>query len=69
MARRRKRDNIKDSEIDYKNLELLKKHINDTGSILPSRNTGLSAPKQRKMAKAIKLARLAALLPFCDNHR
>lgn len=56
-------------EIDYKDVELLKKFITETGKIVPSRITGTRAKYQRQLARAIKLARLAALLPFCDQHR
>lgn len=56
-------------EIDYKDVELLKKFITETGKIVPSRITGTRAKYQRQLSRAIKLARLAALLPFCDQHR
>ena len=49
-------------EIDYKNIKLLKKYISDSGRILPSRITSVSQGKQRELAKAIKRARLLALL-------
>lgn len=55
-------------DIDYKDVELLKKFITETGKIVPSRITGTKAIYQRKLAKAIKLARYLALLPFCDRH-
>jgi len=48
--------------IDYKNIKLLKKYISDSGRILPSRITSVSLGKQRELAKAIKRARLLALL-------
>lgn len=56
-------------EIDYKNIELLKNYISETGKIVPSRITGTSALYQRMLAKAIKYARFLALLPFCDTHK
>lgn len=55
--------------IDYKDLDLLKDYIMETGRIVPSRITGTSAKYQRQLAKAIKLARYLALLPYCDTHR
>lgn len=55
-------------EIDYKDIELLKNYITETGKIVPSRITGTSALYQRKLAVAIKHARFLALLPFCDTH-
>ena len=54
--------------IDYKELELLKNYIMESGRIVPSRITGTSAKYQRQLAKAIKLARFLALLPYCDLH-
>jgi len=51
-------------KIDYKNIPLLKRYISEKGRILPSRITFISAKKQRELTRAIKLARLLALLPF-----
>ncbi|MBN1684133.1 MAG: 30S ribosomal protein S18 [Gammaproteobacteria bacterium] len=56
-------------EIDYKDLELLRRFITDTGKIVPSRITGTKAKHQRRLAKAIKIARFLALLPYCDRHK
>lgn len=55
-----------DLNINYLEVEVLKKFITPEGKILPSRRTGLNAINQRKMAKSIKRARVLALLPFCD---
>lgn len=59
----------KTEEIDYKDVALLKKYITETGKIVPSRITGVNAKYQRMLSKAIKLARLAALIPFTDSHK
>jgi len=56
------------TEIDYKDLVLLKGFITETGKIVPSRITGTHARYQRKLARAIKYARYLALLPYCDSH-
>lgn len=58
--------NIK--EIDYKNTDLLKICLTETGKIIPSRITGASAKFQRRIALAIKQARFLALLAYCDHH-
>ena len=49
-------------QIDYKNVKLLKKYVSESGRILPSRITSVSQGKQRELSKAIKRARLLALL-------
>ena len=48
--------------IDYKNLKLLKKYISESNRILPSRITSVSQKKQKELARAVKRARLLALL-------
>ena len=57
------------TEIDYKDLDTLKNYITETGKIVPSRITGTSAKYQRQLARAVKRARAAALLPFTDQHQ
>ncbi|MBQ3596377.1 MAG: 30S ribosomal protein S18 [Clostridia bacterium] len=54
----------KAENIDYKDVNLLKKYITEGGKILPRRMTGTCAKHQRVLAKAIKRARIADLLPF-----
>jgi small subunit ribosomal protein S18 len=56
-------------EIDYKDINLLKNYISETGKIVPSRITGIQTRFQRQLAKAIKHARFLGLLPYCDSHR
>ncbi|MGZ8217942.1 30S ribosomal protein S18 [Methylomagnum sp.] len=55
-------------EIDYKDLDMLREYVSETGKIVPSRITGTKAKYQRQLATAIKQARFLALLPFCDSH-
>ena len=55
-------------EIDYKDLDLLKDYISETGKIVPSRITGTSARYQRQLGRAVKRARYLALLPYTDQH-
>ena len=52
------------AEIDYKDVNRLKKYITEGGKIVPRRMSGTCAAHQRKVAVAIKRARIAALLPF-----
>ncbi len=54
-------------EIDYKNIELLKKYVPERGKISPRRITGTCSFHQRKLSKAIKRARILALLPFVED--
>ena len=50
--------------IDYKDVEKLRKYITDRGKILPKRITGTCAMHQRQVTRAIKRARIVALLPY-----
>ncbi len=54
----------KAKEIDYKDVETLKKYVTERGKILPKRVTGTCALHQREVTRAIKRARIVALLPF-----
>jgi small subunit ribosomal protein S18 len=54
--------------VDYKDIGLLRKFIMENGKIVPSRITGTKARYQRQVAKAIKLARFLAMLPYSDSH-
>jgi small subunit ribosomal protein S18 len=56
-------------EIDYKDLDVLREYISETGKIVPSRITGTKARYQRQLATAIKRARFLALLPYTDAHK
>ena len=57
------------TKVDYKDVYLLQNCITEEGKIVPSRNTGTRAPLQRQLAKAVKVARYVALLPYCDRHQ
>ncbi len=50
--------------IDYKDTKLLKNYISERGKIVPSRISSVSSKAQRQLARAIKRARMVALLPF-----
>ncbi len=51
-------------EITYRDVEILKKFLSERGKILPRKMTGTCAKHQRMLARAIKQARILALLPF-----
>lgn len=57
------------TEIDYKDLGVLKANVTESGKIVPSRITGTKARFQRQLATAIKRARYLALLPYSDAHK
>ena len=48
--------------IDYKNIKLLKKYVSESNRILPSRITSVSQKKQKELSRAIKRARILALV-------
>ncbi|MEK7649164.1 MAG: 30S ribosomal protein S18 [Patescibacteria group bacterium] len=50
--------------IDYKDVAVLRRFISSYGKISPRRRNGVCATHQRKLAVAIKRARIMALLPF-----
>ncbi len=50
-------------DVDYKDVETLKKYVNERGKILPRRVTGCCAKHQRHVAEQVKRARIIALLP------
>ena len=51
-------------DVNYKDVETLKRYINEKGKILPRRVTGNCARHQRHIAREIKRARTIALIPF-----
>ena len=54
-------------KVDYKDIRLLKKFVNDHGKIMPRRVTGTGAKMHRKVVSAIKRARTIGLMPFVSN--
>ena len=51
-------------DIDYKQIQILRTFLSETGKILSSRITGNCAGHQRQLSRAIKRARNLALLPY-----
>lgn len=50
--------------VDYKDVDLLKRFLNEQGKLLPRRITNVSARFQRQLTRAVKRARHLALIPF-----
>ena len=55
-------------KIDYKDVNLLRRFVSDTGQINSRRRTGTCARHQRRVTEAIKRARFLALLPYTAEH-
>jgi len=53
--------------LDYKNVDLLRKFIAESGKIEPRRLTGTCFKHQRWLTREIKIARNMALLPFVTD--
>ena len=69
-GRRRKKVCVfcgKDNEIDYKDVNKLKRYVSERGKILPRRITGNCAKHQRALTVAIKRARHIALMPYVQE--
>jgi small subunit ribosomal protein S18 len=58
----RRRVDIALEAIDWKNPELLKRFVTESGKIMPRRMTGVPAQFHRKINNAIKRARQALLM-------
>ena len=57
-----------DQKINYKDKDFLKLFLTAQGKILPKRINGITVQKQRKIVKAIKRARILAILPFMKRN-
>ena len=55
------------NEIDYKDVNKLKKYVSERGKILPRRITGSCAKHQRALTVAIKRARHISLMPYVQD--
>ncbi len=53
--------------VDYKDVRMLQRYTSERGKIMPSRITAISTKKQRLLAKAVKRARVLALMPYVSN--
>jgi small subunit ribosomal protein S18 len=50
--------------LDYRDIRILERFLNDRGKLLPNRITAVNAKEQRTLEQAVKHARHLALLPF-----
>nr|YP_009510647.1 ribosomal protein S18 [Gracilaria ferox]YP_010196571.1 ribosomal protein S18 [Gracilaria cervicornis]AXI96320.1 ribosomal protein S18 [Gracilaria ferox]UAD83968.1 ribosomal protein S18 [Gracilaria cervicornis]UAD85804.1 ribosomal protein S18 [Gracilaria ferox] len=65
---KQKNSNIKpDEQINYKDIDLLRKFITDQSKIVSRRSNGLTVKQQKQLTKSIKRARILALLPFVNK--
>lgn len=55
-------------DIDYKNVDMLRRYVTERGKIRSGRKSGTCARHQRRLAVAIKRARHLALLPITSEH-
>lgn len=51
-------------EIDYKDVDMIRKFVSSQAKIIDPMHTGICAKHQRKLSEAIKRARFMGLLPF-----
>ena len=58
---------ISTKPVDYKNVDVISKYINDSGKILPRRFTGTCAKHQRHVAEQVKLARFMGFIPYTNK--
>ena len=68
-SKKQKRSIIENNQkINYKDIDLLKLFVTEQGKILPRRATGVTVQQQRKLAKAIKRARILSLFAFVKSN-
>jgi small subunit ribosomal protein S18 len=54
-------------DIDYKDVDLIRKFMSDRGKILPRRRSGTCPKHQRELARQIKKGREIALVPYSND--
>ena len=52
------------SYVDFKDERLLRRFVNERGKLIPRRISGNCARHQRKLTKAVKRARILAIMAF-----
>lgn len=66
--RRRGRNALKAEEIDYKDVQLMRRFVSERGKLVSGQRVGVTAKNQRRLARAIKRAQHLALIPIAPNH-
>ena len=66
--RRRGRNFLKAEEIDYKDVQLMRRFVSERGKLVSGQRLGVTAKNQRRLARAIKRAQHLALIPMAPNH-
>ncbi|MXZ03014.1 MAG: 30S ribosomal protein S18 [Chloroflexi bacterium] len=66
--RRRGRNFLKAEEIDYKDVQLMRRFVSERGKLVSGQRLGVTAKNQRQLARAIKRAQHLALVPMAPNH-
>ena len=61
-------NDVRIDEIDYKNIQVLSRFVDNYGRIHNRRKTRVTAKMQRKVTRAIKRARHLALMPYTGEH-
>ncbi len=57
----------RENVIDYKNVNLLKRYVDEDANIRKARQTGTCRKHQSRVAQAIKRAREIALIPYVPD--
>ena len=61
-------NDVRIDEIDYKNVQVLSRFVDNYGRIHNRRKTRVTAKMQRKVTRSIKRARHLALMPYTGEH-
>lgn len=66
--RRRGRNFLKAEEINYKDVQLMRRFVSERGKLVSGQRLGVTAKNQRRLARALKRAQHLALIPMAPNH-
>ncbi len=64
---RRRNSQFVPDYIDWKDVDFLRRFTPERGKIMPRRISGVTAKDQRRVERAIKRARIMALIPFVTD--